>query len=167
MYRDITVSVKLHKDDHNRLIIKIYYPGTLSLGYCIYEQNRDDSIYILISKGGIFHVDSYFNTDKLPFRFDDSYDGLTFYLTTYPNVEYNVGKITYGISIYPSQIHGIKNNAENKFIFMDELPLHTEFYDSFNPNAIYLVKKENSTDPNVHYDKYIWIPNDAAFEKIG
>lgn len=165
MYRDITVSVKLRKDDHNRLIIKIYYSYNEALGYCIYEQKRDDGINILISKGGIFHMDSYFSSGKLPFHFSDSFDGHTFYLTTYPNVGYNVGKITYGISIYPSQIHGIKDNAENKFIFMDELPLY--IHNSFNPNVIYLVKKENSTDPNVHYDKYIWIPTDRAFEKIG
>ena len=165
MYKAITVSVKLHKDDPDTFIIKIRYSYNKSCGYCIETQSRHDSIDILISKGGIFHMNSYRSGGKLPFRFSDSYDGYVFYLTTYPNVEYNVDKITHGINIYPSQIHDINYNAENKFIFMDKLPSDTS--NRFNPNAIYLVKKENSTDPNVHYDKYIWIPNDEAFEKIG
>lgn len=165
MYRSITVSVKLHKDNPDVLITKISYTDNKTLGYCIYKQNGDMGIKILISKGGIFHINNYFDSCKLPFRFGDSYDGYRFYLRTYPNVGYNVIKITYGISIYPSQIHGFGNNDENKFIFMDELPSYIN--NGFNPNAIYLVKKENSTDPNVHYDKYIWIPNDTAFEKIG
>ena len=165
MYEPITVSVKLHKDDPDVFIIKIRYSYNKSCGYCIETQDRHDSIDILISKGGIFHMNSYSSGGKLPFRFSDSYDGYAFYLATYPNIKYNVDKITYGINIYPLQIHDTNYNAENKFIFMDKLPSDTN--KRFNPNAIYLVKKENSTDPNIHYDKYIWIPNDTAFEKIG
>ena len=167
MYKTITVSVKLHKDNPDIWIIKMYYTYDKTYGYCIYTQDRRYSIDILISKGGIFHMNSYISGGKSPFRFSDSYDGYVFYLTTYPNIEYNVDKITYGISINPSQINNINYNDENKFIFMDEFPSDINRYYDFNPNAIYLVKKENSTDPNVHYDKYIWIPNDKAFEKIG
>ena len=138
---------------------------------CNYIQQRnDDSLstdYVAVKEIAIYNVNSINPDPKITFT-DGIYDsgisicadvnGIylpyeTYISTTKDHYYYSVKTSLTDVAIHcMSPIYKIVNS------------LPTSDIDNRN---IYMIKKTDPTDPNVKYDKYIYISEDKAWEKIG
>lgn len=159
------------------------------------SQLDDDCGYVKL-EGDITNINSILQTKTIQFQYteddynnDRTYDAVVLHSIMphsggayYDNV---IAKRKGGyiflskdaIKIYKGNLYGpIPYDDDNSISLNDiisicEKPIYkivnslpTSDIDSRN---IYMIKKTNPTDPNIKYDKYIYISEDSAWEKIG